>query len=619
MINTNLPATIAQIGLDVGKLLLNSLEGIQNSALNYADYSVGDVLYAYGGSWAMKVLDAAEPYYHIETSTGMRLEVIKMPVDQSALEVIRDTLCSGAGVEIVAYGDSTVQGSTSVESYNNWPNRLASCLSQISGGSATVYNEGVGGKKVIDDWAADNFKSLVLDKHPTASYLFVCFGLNDIKTSVAPVWNSTLFYDKYRFLLYKSILAGVNPVLVTPIILSAAPIRPVGLIQGELMATVRKLSKDTGVPLLDINKMLTKWQETRNSADTRLGDIQSDGTHFNDAPNLLIGQYMASEILSDVVVHYPGKAIKVGINKFQYADSLTVSYDYKATGHDGVNAVAIASAPVAPGIEAFVWLPEPAEIYYVSPGNSRVSGQLPRVSIENVGSLVTINKEVNFGTTTYGTNIPAEQHMSFGLLPAGVYRLNFRCGIGTYEIGYWKVQPSISAAASGCYSVPTGNEIWLPERGTTPVLHPSTSLSVQSGGLPRGTGFVVSTQYTYRRDIDSAASNRADSVVVLREPDDAVGLYLVQHTDSGVLSVTNIKTAGTGSWGSNMSVQVYGGTSAQSIIVRVGGSICARSDLTEMLPLFGETGGIMVYNSKGTDPDIRQRHCSVSRELTKRG
>ena len=182
--------------------------------------------------------------------------------NRSALAEIGTRCATGEAVKIAAYGDSTVLGNDSVESYNNWPNRLASILGVITGnGSVAVYNVGTGGKKIIDGWAAANFDAQIEDDptNTAAQYVFICFGLNDIKDDGSPGWDADLYKTKYGELIAQVRASGRVPVVVSSWIISAAAIRPVTLIQSDLLNAQAQVATDNRCAFLDTNAMLAQW------------------------------------------------------------------------------------------------------------------------------------------------------------------------------------------------------------------------------------------------------------------------------------------------------------------------------------------------------------------------
>lgn len=572
-----------------------------------------------------RVLASGATDQSLQTSAGtpVKLAVVDWPQDdRGALARIGLQAQSGEDVRIVCYGDSSVLGTDGVtEAYNNWPNRLGSILRVITGNSlVTTYNAGSGGKKIIDYWARDNFDASVNTPYPAAQYVFICFGLNDIKTDTAPIWNPDLFKQRYAELLWQVRLSGRVPIMVTPWLISAAPLRPNKLIQVELLNAVREVAIEQRVDLVDTNAMLAAWQRDRRD-QYRLADVQTDGTHFNDTVHILLAQYIVREIFRHRVIEV-AHGSRLGPHNAAYSSEVTVSYNDLMNNHAGFSARLVATGNVNVANEIWVWSDRARRAVYVSPDRSVVSGSNPAyVYVGTAGTATEIGKEVNFGVASSPTTErPAENHLYVTELPFGLSRLRFRCsGAGTFEFGGWLIVDQFDPVSVSAYSVATARELFLPDFWwTRPEVVPRLTGAVNltlDGMIPVGWGCVLGTQHVFHNVGDTGPSRRCQSIVVLRTSTGA-DILRVLHGVGGVFSVTSIKTAGSGAWAGLISIHCMteAGTENLQITVRADGQVIAvhnSGGTGAIMSPYGVLGGLYRDNTLVTDPAGRQARATL--------
>lgn len=601
-----------------------------DTALTYAGtgpgrLNSGNLILTRKENAVFRVLGSGATNHSVQTSatTPVKLAVVDWPQDdRGALARIGLQAQNGEDVRIVCYGDSSVLGTDGVtEAYNNWPNRLGSILRVITGNAAvTTFNAGSGGKKIIDYWARDNFGPSVDTPYPNAQYVFICFGLNDIKTDTAPIWNPDLFKQRYAELLWQVRLSGRVPVIVTPWLISAAPLRPNPLIQAALLNAVREVAVEQRVDLVDTNAMLAAWQRDRRD-QYRLADVQTDGTHFNDTVHILLAQYIVREIFRHRVIEV-AHGSRLGPHNAAYSAEVAVSYNDLMNNHAGFSARLVATGNVNVANEIWVWSDRARRAVYVSPDRSVVAGSNPAYAyVGTAGTATEIGKEVNFGVASSPTTErPAENHLYVAELPFGLSRLRFRCGgAGTFEFGGWLIVDQFDPVSVSAYSVATAREIFLPDfwwarPEIVPRLVGAANLLL-NGAIPVGWGCVIGTQHVFHDVGDTGPSRRCQSIVVLRTATGA-DILRVLHGVGGVFSVASIKTSGSGAWAGLISIHctTEAGTDNLQIQVRADGQVIAvhnSGGTGAIMSPYGVLGGLYRDNTLVTDPAGRQAHATL--------
>ena len=542
---------------------------------------------------------------------------------RGALAQIGQRAQAGESLRIACYGDSTVLGVDGVtETYNNWPNRLGSILRSMSDNDDVLtFNCGVGGQKIIDYWARDNYRELVTQPYPATEYVFICFGLNDVKTSETPVWDPDLFKTRYGEFIKQVRDSGRTPIMVTPWIISAAPIRPNPLIQTELLNSIVQIAQDNRVDLVDTNAMLAGWQRDRTD-QYRLADVQSDGTHFNDTVHILVAQYIARMIFQHRVIDV-AHGSKLGPHNAAYSPDVTVAYNYNMSNHWGYSAQLTSTDNVAIASEIWVWSDRQRKAIYVSPDRSIVSGDGPAYAyVGTIGTTTENGVVIDFGVAASPTTErPAENHIFVADLPFGLSRLRFRCGsAGVFEFGGWLVIDRYDPVSVSAYTVSTGKEIFLPDfYWSRPEICPrfgsSTNILID-GNLPVGWGVVIGTQYVYHDATDTGPSRRRQSIVVLRTSTGADILRVLHGDGSGVFSATSIVTSGSGSWSGQISFHATTESGTDNLLLQVradGQNIAVHNSggTGDIMSPYGRLGGLYRDEALVTDPAGRLAYATL--------
>lgn len=579
--------------------------------------SVGGFVVTRDMGAVFRVLSSSATRPHLVTAGGVKLEVAYWPRDdRGALAEIGLRAQNGQAVYLAGYGDSTVVGTDSTETYNNWPNRLGSILRAMTGNeSVTVYNCGDNGKRVSDWWAWDNLAAKITTPYPNTQYVLTCWGTNDIKYDGLPDWNPALFKSRYAAHINQIRLAGMVPIMVTPWPVSAAPMRPLATYQGELLNAVRELADELMVDLIDTNAMLKNWQRDRTD-QYRVGDQQSDGVHYTDVPHILIAGYMARLIYQHRVIDVRHGS-RLGPQDAKFSADVTVAYNRNMSNAWGFSAQLTAAAAVPMAAEIWVWSDRARKAVYVSPDRSVVSGGNPAFAYVGLaGTGTDAGVEIGFGNAgVTTTERPAENHIYVNELPFGLSRLRFRAsGAGTVEFGGWLIVDQFDPVSVSAYSIASERQLFLPEfADSRPEVVPKagaiTNLAL-IGNIPVGWGVVIGTQYVYANDSNTGPSRRKMSIVALRTSSGADILRVLSGASAGVFAATSIKTSGSGSWAGQITIHcTTDGSGNADIQVRADGDIIARhtnGGTDPFMSPYGRMGGLYRDNTLVSDPGGRQ-------------
>jgi lysophospholipase L1-like esterase len=597
--------------------------------------NVGDLLIARKENAVLRVVGSGATDHSLDNNNGtpVKFAIEYWPQDdRGALEEIGLRGQNGAAVKIACYGDSSTLGQDQVvENFNNWPNRLGSILRTMTGNTEIgTYNCGSGGKKLIDYWARDNYASTVIGAYPLTEYVILCFGLNDVKTDVSPVWNVDLFRQRYAELIWQVRLSGRTPIIMTPWPISATAIRPVGLIQGQLLNAVKQVANDHMCDLLDTNAMLQHWHKTRRDI-YRVGDLQPDGTHYSDEAHIDIAQMIVRDIFRHRVIDV-AHGDRLGPNNAEWASGVTVAYNYNMNNSHGFSAQLTSTGSVSSAAGIWIWSDRVRKAIYVSPDRSIVSGSpAPAVYVNNVGKGTSDGRAIDFGVAATDTvNRPAENHFFVADIPVGLSRLRFDMGgAGVAEFGGWLIVDDFNGFSFGVYGAASfsADAIFLPaQHDSNPCVFPRGAslswMSIDWSMLPVGWGWVVGSQYVYATTTpatDYGPNRRMQSIVVLRAAAGAADILRVIHEGATIISKTSIKTGGTGTWTGHIAVHALAQSGSNDVLlqVRSEGAIIAShdSDATGFfMSPYGRIGGLFRDNSvasPGDSADQARASCVV--------
>ncbi len=566
----------------------------------------------------MRVLGAGDPRPHLTTAGGVKLAVEKWDRDdRGALAQIGRLAQNGQPVRIACFGDSTVFGPPA-DTNHRWPEYLGVVLRTMTGSpSVATYNCGVSNQKIIDWWAFDNFQAQVAGPYPLSQYVMVDFGLNDIKTDVSPAWDPVLFKARYIYLLNMIRMSGRIPIIMTPLMISGAPIRPNPLIQGELMNTVREIATEARVDLVDFNLCLQDWQANRRD-QLRIAEYQTDGTHGSNELYVILAGFIGREIFRSRVIDV-SHGTRLGPHNASYAPEVAVTFNRYRNNGFGLTAELVAAGDVGSAAVIWVWSDRARKAVYISPDRSIISGASPAAVYASwPGTEYTTGVNVNFGTAASDTtDRPAENHIFVANLPYGLSWLRLRCpAAGTYEFGGFLIVDQFDPVSVAAYSTEaTALELFLPDYSDSrPEVVPrfagataSTNLAM-IGDIPVGWGVVVGTQYLYNDTVGPGLVRRKQSIVVLRTATGCDILRVISST-SGIVK-SSIKTSGAGAWAGQITIHCHtDGPGNLQITVRANGTLIAAHNSGGggvIMSPYGRMGGLYRDPALVTDPVGRQ-------------
>lgn len=579
-------------------------------------YTTGTLFLTRQEGAAMRVLAPSDPRPHLVTAGGVKLAVERWERDdRGALAQIGRRAMNGEAIRIAMYGDSTVFGPPA-DVAMRWPERVGSIMRVVTKNtSIATYNCGVSNQKLIDWWAFDNFQALVVDPYPLSEYVMIDFGLNDIKTD-GTGWDPALFKERYLYLINQVRLSGRIPIVMTPLMISGTLIRPVGVMQGELLNTVKELAELAKVDLVDFNDAMQAWQKNRRDQH-RIAEIQQDGTHGQNALYDVLAQVVVRAMYQHMIVDVE-HGTQLGQHNASFSAGFSVAFNRTINNAFGMSATLTKTAGDPEEATIMVWSDRARHAVYVSPDRSVVgAAPAPAVYVSNPGISPSPGGTVTFGAAGTDTaDRPAENMQYVAELPFGISLLRFRAaGAGSYEFGGWLIVDQFDSVSVAAYSAEaTARQLFLPEFwDSRPEIVARRSAGAHLalvGDLPVGWGVVIGTQYVFANDSDTGPSRRKQSIVVLRTADGADIRRVLSGLSAGVFAAASIKTAGTGAWTGQITIhcETDAGGNAQ-IAVRANGTVIARHTNTGSGPFmspYGRMGGLYRDPALVADPAGRQ-------------
>jgi lysophospholipase L1-like esterase len=202
--------------------------------------------------------------------------------DRLTLEFLGERPCVGGliiepapdVVTIYLVGDSTVTDQPS-EPWNSWGQMLPRFL----GPGAVVANHAESGE-TLRAFVYERRLEKVLSTLKANDYLFIQFCHNDMKERGAGVGAFTTYADSLRRFIVEARNKGARPVLVTPV--QRRSFDRDGKITnslGDYPDAVRKVAKEEGVPLVDLNAATKTFYEALGPEPSKQAFV--DNTHHN--------------------------------------------------------------------------------------------------------------------------------------------------------------------------------------------------------------------------------------------------------------------------------------------------------------------------------------------------
>lgn len=155
-----------------------------------------------------------------------------------------------------------------------------------------LIGAGVGGNKVYDLYL--RLEDDVLNKKPDLVIIYV--GINDVWHKLGA--HTGTDYDKYlkfyQALINKIQANGSKIVMCTPSVIGEKKnnANEVDADLNKYAAGIRELAAKNNLPLCDLRKAFTAYEDRNNTADIEKGVLTVDKVHLNDVGNQLVADTM---------------------------------------------------------------------------------------------------------------------------------------------------------------------------------------------------------------------------------------------------------------------------------------------------------------------------------------
>lgn len=481
-----------------------------------------------------------------------------------ALDSIADITTRSGTINVVVYGDSTVDGDQTSSwtknpvdasgnaiggtdhnptAPNTWPVRLQEFLRDITGNnSINIKNAGYGGKAIITDWAINNYDRAVTATYGTPSHVLVCFGLNDIAD---PGYTPDLYISKYNALINKIFTSGSIPVIVTSDAISFNADRPVAKVQGSVVQLQRHIAEINNLPIIDMNEWILTWQMERDDND-RWAFHQADGLHFGDLGHLKKAMFAAKQLSNLIYEVSEGTCLPAWSSKETTAPtsiyrqvnnkfSAVLNYNYSSSFE---------------ALSWYVWCDKPVDLIYVSPdrdiGNISSATVRPTLVVKDYRN-TDRTYPVYFGVQGIDTTARLSEMPLFleRLLP-GLNKVTYMTpasGSGATSVGYLAFQGYKERSFGFAGRVPSkAFQTVLLDMYSQPAFlsKVATSFFVRIN-IPSKSGVFISRSLIFSNSSDLSLQDNRTGIILFR---DGTTLYLVRvyHNAAGINSTTTLAT-----------------------------------------------------------------------------
>jgi len=188
--------------------------------------------------------------------------------------------------KVIFFGDSITQAGVQG---NGYINLLKKTLDPTQ---YELIGAGIGGNKVYDLYL--RLEDDVLNKKPDLVIIYV--GINDVWHKLGA--HTGTDYDKYlkfyQALINKIQANGSKIVMCTPSVIGEKKnnANEVDADLNKYAAGIRELAAKNNLPLCDLRKAFTAYEEKNNTADIEKGVLTVDKVHLNDVGNQLVADTM---------------------------------------------------------------------------------------------------------------------------------------------------------------------------------------------------------------------------------------------------------------------------------------------------------------------------------------
>lgn len=226
-------------------------------------------------------------------------------------------MAAGDEVHIVGYGDSTTDGNTTdgwkrnvagtnhnLNAPNAWPAQAQRILREMfNNDKIYVHNAGFSGQRIDNGWAANNYKTCVIDNkfYGVPDIVLIGFGINDSTYNKNDILGDTL--RETNRLIDKIIEFGALPIL-----LSCNVVRANGTESGrdklqllhQINGVKQYIAKTRNIQYLDLNTAVKQWV-AQNTDGYNYTKLQPDLTHWGDLGHAFQACWIASVFYNRIV------------------------------------------------------------------------------------------------------------------------------------------------------------------------------------------------------------------------------------------------------------------------------------------------------------------------------
>ena len=188
-------------------------------------------------------------------------------------------------------GDSTVSDQPR-EPYNSW----GQMLTRFFRAGLSVANHAESGESLRSSLGARRLDKVLGELRP-GDYLFVQYGHNDEKERGEGVGAFTTYKASLRHYVEEARRRGATVVLLTP--MQRRTFDQAGRVtnsHGDYPEAVRQLSKELGVPLIDLHAMSTPFYEALGPEESKKAFAPGDGTHHNNYGSYVLARCVVEGI-----------------------------------------------------------------------------------------------------------------------------------------------------------------------------------------------------------------------------------------------------------------------------------------------------------------------------------
>ncbi|MFD0939913.1 SGNH/GDSL hydrolase family protein [Pedobacter boryungensis] len=188
--------------------------------------------------------------------------------------------------KVIFFGDSITQAGVQGNGYINLLKKT------LDPNQYELIGAGIGGNKVYDLYL--RLEDDVLNKKPDLVIIYV--GINDVWHKLGA--HTGTDYDKYlkfyQALINKIQANGSKIVMCTPSVIGEKKndANEVDADLNKYAAGIRELAAKNNIPLCDLRKAFTAYEEKNNTADIEKGVLTVDKVHLNDVGNQLVADTM---------------------------------------------------------------------------------------------------------------------------------------------------------------------------------------------------------------------------------------------------------------------------------------------------------------------------------------